>query len=102
MIGIPEYLRRAGGFFHLSYWGTHIAFWSVNLLTLGLLGWGTLRAVRSKDALLLAVFAGAVLYSLASAATAMGEFRRNLTIEPALALLVCAPPVSGRPQEPAS
>jgi hypothetical protein len=102
MIGIPEYLRRAGGFLRASYWGTHVAFWSANLLTLGLIGWGAIRAFRSRDALLLALFAGAVLYSLASGATAMGEFRRNLTLAPALALLVCAPRAAGRPQEPAS
>jgi hypothetical protein len=102
MIGVPEYLRRAGGFLRTSYWATHVVFWSVNLVTLGLFGWGTVRAFRLRDALLLAVVAGAVAYSLASAATAMGEFRRNLTLEPALALLVCAVPASGRPGEPGS
>jgi hypothetical protein len=102
MIGVPEYMRRAGGFLRVSYWATHVVFWSVNLVTLGLFGWGAIRAVRSRDALLLAVIAGAVAYSLASAASAMGEFRRNLTLVPALALLVCAVRASGRPGEPES
>jgi hypothetical protein len=102
MIGVPDYLRRAGGLLRTSYWTTHVVFWSVNLVTLGLFGWGTVRAFRSRDALLLAVVAGAVAYSLASAASAKGEFRRNLTLEPALALLVCAVPANGRPAEPGS
>jgi hypothetical protein len=102
MIGVPEYLRRAGGFLQASYWATHVVFWSVNLVTLGFFGLGTVRAFRLRDALLLAVVAGAVAYSLASAASARGEFRRNLTLEPALALLVCAVPASGRPGEPGS
>ncbi|HEX7616192.1 MAG TPA: hypothetical protein VF554_13080, partial [Thermoanaerobaculia bacterium] len=102
MIGVPEYLRRAGGLLQTSYWGTHLVFWGVNLVTLVLFGWGAVRAFRSRDALLLAVVAGAVAYSLTSAASAIGEFRRNLTLEPALALLVCAAPASGRPGEPAS
>jgi hypothetical protein len=102
MIGVPEYLRRAGGLLQTSYWGTHLVFWGVNLVTLVLFGWGAVRAFRSRDALLLAVVAGAVAYSLTSATSAIGEFRRNLTLEPALALLVCAAPASGRPGEPAS
>ncbi len=100
MIGVPESLRRAGGFLRTSYWATHAVFWSVNLVTLGLFGWGTVRAFQSRDALLIALVAGAVAYSLASAVSAMGEFRRNLTLEPALALLVCAAPANGRPKEP--
>jgi hypothetical protein len=102
MIGVPENLRRADGFLRASYWATHVVFWSVNLGTLVLFGWGAVRAVRSRDALLLAVLAGAVAYSLVSAAPAIGEFRRNLTLEPALALLVCAVPARGRPGEPGS
>lgn len=98
MIGIPEHLRRAGGLLRVSYWVAHAAFWGVNLVTLGLVGWGAMRALRSKDALLCAVVAGAVAYSLASAAGAMGEFRRNLTLEPALALLVCALPFRKSPE----
>jgi hypothetical protein len=77
----------------------HVAFWIANLGTLGLVAWGALRAFRSRDALLLAVVAGAVAYTLASAVGARGEFRRNLTLEPALALLVCALPVGGQPGE---
>jgi hypothetical protein len=102
MIGVPAYLREAGGFARASYWATHVAFWSVNLVTLGLFAWGAVRAFRKRDALLLAIVAGVVAYSLASAASAIGEFRRNLTLEPALALLVCALPASGRPEEPGS
>ncbi len=102
MIGVPAHLREAGGFLRASYWATHAAFWSVNLLTLGLFAWGAVRAFRSRDALLLAIVAGAVAYSLASATSAIGEFRRNLTLEPALALLVCAVPASGRAEEPGS
>ena len=71
-------------------------------MTLGLFAWGAVRAFRSRDALLLAIVAGVVAYSLASAASAIGEFRRNLTLGPALALLVCAVPASGRPEEPGS
>ena len=99
MIGVPDYLRRGGGFLRTSFWITHVVFWSVNLVTLGLFGWGTIRAFRSRDALLLAVVAGAAAYSLASGASAMGEFRRNLTLEPALGLLVCAVPARARPGE---
>lgn len=102
MIGVPEYLRRAGGFLRTSYWATHVAFWCVNLVTLGCFGWGTVRTFRSREGLLLALVAGVVAYSLASGASAMGEFRRNLTLLPALALLVGAVPASGRPGEPRS
>lgn len=102
MIGVPENLRRAGGLLRTSYWATHVVFWCVNLATLGLFAWGIVRAFRLKDALLLTVVAGAVAYSLASAASAKGEFRRNLTLEPALALLVCAVPASERPGKPGS
>lgn len=100
MIGVPEYLRRAGGLLRTSYWATHAVFWSVNLVTLGLFAWGTVRSFRLRDPVLLAVIAGAVAYTLASAATARGEFRRNLTLAPALTLLVCAVPGDGRPEEP--
>ncbi|HUM02441.1 MAG TPA: hypothetical protein VL084_09155 [Thermoanaerobaculia bacterium] len=100
MIGVPDYLRQAGGFLRTSYWATHVVFWCVNLVTLGFFAWGTVRAFRSRDALLLALVAGVVAYSLASAVSAMGEFRRNLTLEPALVLLVCAAPAGGRPKEP--
>ena len=99
MIGVPEYLRRAGVLLRASYWGTHAVFWGVNLVTLALFGWGAVQASRSRDALLLAIVAGAVAYSLASGASTKGQFRRNLTLEPALALLVCAAPASGRPRE---
>ncbi|MFI5180949.1 MAG: hypothetical protein ACHQPI_06135 [Thermoanaerobaculia bacterium] len=102
MIGVPEYLRHAGGLLRIAYWATHVVFWSVILVTLGLFGWGAARAFRSRDALLIAVVVGAVAYSLASAASSMGEFRRNLTLQPALALLVCAVPAGGRPGEPGS
>ena len=99
MIGIPERFRRAGGLLRDSYWVAHAAFWGVNLVTLGLVGWGATRALRSRDALLCAVVAGAVAYSVASGASAMGEFRRNLTLEPALALLTCALPGRALPEE---
>lgn len=99
MIGVPEQLRRAGGLLRIFFWITHVVFWSVNLVTIGLFGWGTIRAFRARDALLLAVVAGAAAYSLASGASAMGEFRRNLTLEPALGLLVCAVPARARPRE---
>ncbi len=102
MIGIPERFRRAGGLLRDSYWVAHAAFWGVNLVTLGLVGWGATRALRSRDALLCAVVAGAVAYSVASGASAMGEFRRNLTLEPALALLTCALPGRALPEERAS
>ena len=92
MIGIPEYLRRAGGLSRVAYGTAHAAFWGVNLMTLGLVGWGAMRALRSRDALLCAVVAGAMAYTVASGASSMGEFRRNLTLEPALAILVCALP----------
>ncbi len=98
MIGVPEPFRRARGLLGISYWVAHVGFWSVNLATLALLAWGAARAFRSRDALLLAVVAGAVAYSLASAFSAMGEFRRNLTLEPALVLLVWAAPAKGRPE----
>ncbi len=94
-IGIPEHLRRSGGLLLTSYWIAHAAFWGVNLVTFGLVGWGAMRALRLRDALLCAVVAGAVAYSVASAAGAMGEFRRNMTVEPALVLLVCALPWTG-------
>lgn len=100
MIGIPENLRRAGGLSRVAYGAAHAALWSVNLVTLGLVGWGAMRALRSRDALLCAVVAGAVAYSAASALGAMGEFRRNLTLEPALALLVCALPFRKPPEVP--
>ena len=102
MIGVSAYLRRAGGLLRTSYWATHAAFWSVNLVTLGLFAWGTARSIRLKDTILVAVIVGAAAYTLASAATARGEFRRNLTLEPALALLICAVPAGGRPGEPGS
>ncbi len=102
MIGIPEHLRRDGGLSRVSYWTAHAAFWGVNLAMLGLVGWGAMRALWSRDALLLAVVAGAVAYSVASAAGAMGEFRRNLTLEPALVLLACALPGRVLPEGRAS
>ena len=92
MIGVPESLRRAGGLLRVSYGAAHAAFWGVNLASLALLGWGAARAFRARDALLISVAAGALAYSLASGASAMGEFRRNLTLLPALSLLVCAAP----------
>jgi hypothetical protein len=98
MIGVPERLLREGGPLRVSYWVAHAAFWCVNLVTLGLVGWGAMRALRSRDALLCAVVAGAVAYSVASAAGAMGEFRRNLTLEPALALVVCTLPFRNPPE----
>ncbi|MFI5182475.1 MAG: hypothetical protein ACHQPI_13900, partial [Thermoanaerobaculia bacterium] len=99
MIGVPEYFRRVGGLLQISYWGTHAVFWGVNLVTLVLFGWGAVRASRSRDALLLAIVAGAVAYSLASGASTKGQFRRNLTLEPTLALLVCAVPANERSRE---
>jgi len=100
MIGVPEYLRRAGGLLRTSYWVTHAVFWSVNLVTLGLFAWGAIRSIRFRDRVLVAVIFGAVAYSLASEATARGEFRRNLTLEPALVLLICAVREGSRPGEP--
>jgi hypothetical protein len=99
MIGVPERLLREGGLLRASYGTAHAAFWGVNLVTLGLVGWGAMRALRSRDSLLCVIVAGAVAYSVASGAGAMGEFRRNLTLEPALALLVCALPFRKEPTE---
>jgi hypothetical protein len=99
MIGVPESLRASGGLFRAAYWLTHLAFWGINLLTLGLFAWGGLRAFRRRDALLIAVVVGTLAYSLASGASAMGEFRRNLTLLPALALLIGAPLPAGQPGE---
>ena len=98
-IGVPESLLRSGDFLRVSYVAAHAAFWGVNLGSLALFAWGAARAFRVRDALLLAVVAGAFAYSLASAASAMGEFRRNLTLLPALSLLVCAAPSRTRPDE---
>jgi hypothetical protein len=92
LIGVPFYLRSGPAPLRIAYWGTHWAFWSVNIVTLGLFAWGGLRAVRSRDALLMAILVGTVVYSLTSAATARGEFRRNLTLYPAVALLLAARP----------
>jgi hypothetical protein len=100
LIGIPETLRRAGGLSRASYGAAHAVFWGVNLMTLGLVGWGAMRALRSRNALLCAVVVGAAAYSLASAIGAMGEFRRNLVVEPALVLLVCALPFAKPPEAP--
>ena len=98
MIGVPESLRRAGGLLRFSYGAAHAAFWGVNLASLALFVWGAARAARARDALLLAVAAGALAYSLASGASAMGEFRRNLTLLPALSLLACAVPARALPE----
>jgi hypothetical protein len=90
IIGIPGRFRDAGGVLSAAYWAAHAVFWTANLATLGLFAWGAVRALKSRDAVLLGLVAGAVAYSLVSAAPAVGEFRRNLTLLPALVLLVCA------------
>jgi hypothetical protein len=100
MIGVPAYFRQGVGILKTAFWVAHIAFWSVNLVTLGLFAWGAVRAIRSRDALLMAILVGAVVYSLTSAATARGEFRRNLTLYPALAILLGAEAVTGRREGP--
>ena len=97
MIGIPASYRRATGVLRAAFWGTHVAFWGLNLLALGLFAWGAAGAARRRDALLLAVVAGAVAYTLASAYSARGEFRRNLALQPALVLLLTAIPAVPRP-----
>lgn len=99
MIGIPAAYRHATGVLRAAFWGTHAAFWGLNLLTLALFGWGAVQAIRRRDALLIAVVAGAAAYTLVSAATARGEYRRNLTLQPALVLLLTAIPAGRRPEE---
>jgi len=98
LIGVPRHLRSGPLPLRIAFWAAHTTFWSVNLVTLGLFAWGGLRAVRSRDALLMAILAGTVIYSLTSATTARGEFRRNLTLYPAVALLLAAGPPRA-PQE---
>lgn len=96
LIGVPSYFRHGNLFLRAAFWATHVAFWTVNLVTLGLFAWGAARAVWSRDALLMAIVVGAVAYSLTSAATARGEFRRNLTLYPAVAVLLGAEPGRAR------
>ncbi len=53
-----------------------------------LLGWLAWRALRTRDGLALTVVAGALLYTLVSAHTALGEARRNLPFMAAILTLV--------------